>query len=545
MSVRTSVSVLLASAMILSVGCYRENKMTFDMPSVSNLTKWGDYLEVTDAPAGAPIATTQTQISNVSPSMALAKISQALESQTDTDYRLSTVFQVATPAEGSSPIITDVVVDGHYYYIAPLDYPKLQENRASFVQTSGIIPAVAVVDAEDETKPAWIRTEDAEGNPYKIVVRFNPQENLDPDYILRLLRNEGYRTYGYHRLDDPTLEFNDDWRPYYTATYIDDDGDGNVGTAFFPETLLVVDAQTRELKSYALDDPNTTDVNERADDIPDWIDRVYSEDLILDWISYWGYNVENYGKTSYLDYFQVDGRLDVVMNADNTNLVFVAYITSTQVDNSTVGTMLIDPRTGKATMYWSNGPETAMSTKSTAVNAITQAVHPAEYGVADLTLHTIYGVRTWEGVLTRPAFDNNGNRYGSLYVGTVLLEADYDLRPADVVWANDKHEAFTRYEELQYLQQSQRVGSNVLEDKEVTGVVRDFETVIVGGNTSYLVRLAGFKEELWQVSIKYIGDPNTEAALELEIGDTVYMQYGDPRNRDTFLVRNVQIVKKG
>ncbi|PJA45037.1 hypothetical protein CO174_05330 [Candidatus Uhrbacteria bacterium CG_4_9_14_3_um_filter_50_9] len=529
-------------------GCYREHKMTFDEPSHSNLEKWGNYLEVTDAPPDAPIATTQTQISNVSPLLALAKISQALESQSGTEYRLSTVFQVAVPAEdiGDQPIITDVVVDGHYYYVAPLDYPKRQENRASFVQTNGKIPAIAVVDAEDETKPAWIRTTDAEGNTYEIVVRFNPQENLDQDYILRLLRSKGYRTYGSHRLDDPTLEFDDNWRPYYTATYVDDDGFANVGTAYFPESLLVVDAQTREVTAYALDNPNTTDANERDEKIPDWVDRIYSEQLILDWISYWGYNLDNYGKTSSLNEFMADGgRFDVVMNADNTNLVYVAYITSTQQDNSTVGTMLIDPRTSKAVMYWSNGPETAMATKSTAVNAIRQATIRWGYEVEDLTLHTIYGVRTWEGILTRPAFDNAGQPYGSLYAGTVLLQANYDVRPADVVFAQTKHEAFSRYEELLYLKQGTRVGSNVLEDSEISGVVRDYEIVVVGGNTSYLVRLEGQKGKLWEVPIKYVGDPHTEAALELEVGDTVFIQYGDPRNRQTYLVRHIEVTQKG
>lgn len=542
------IQFLSALVILALAGCHREHQMTFDQPSLGNLERWGNYLPVVDAAPNQPIATTQTQISNVSPALALAKISQALESQSETDYRLSTVFQVAVPAEDifNTPIITAVVVEGHYYYVAPLDYPKQLSNRASFVQTRGEIPAVAVVDAQDETKPAWIRTTDAQGNPYKIVVRFNPQENLDPDYILRLLRSSGYRTYGSHRLDDPTLEFDDDWKPYYTATYIDNDGYGNIGDAYFPESLLVVDAQTREVQAYALDNPNTLDEYERDPKIPDWVDRIYSERLILDWIGYWGYNRDNYGKTSKLDEFMADGgRLDVVMNEANTNLTYVAYITSTQRDNSTVGTMLIDPRTAKATMYWSTSPETAMATKSTAVNAIRQATVRWDYGVEDLTLHTIYGVRTWEGVLTRPAFDNAGKPYGSLYAGTVLLQASYDLRPADVIWASSKHEAFARYEEHLYLKQGTRVGSNVLEDSEITGVVRDYETVILDGFTSYLVRLEAHRGQLWEVPITYVGDPHTEAALELEIGDTIFMRYGDPRNRTTYLVRHVEVVRKG
>ncbi|MBT3218851.1 MAG: hypothetical protein HN348_07145, partial [Proteobacteria bacterium] len=151
-------------------------------------------------------------------------------------------------------------------------------------------------------------------------------------------------------------------------------------------------------------------------------------------------------------------------------------------------------------------------------------------------------VRTWEGILTRPAFDNNGNRYGSLYSGTVLLKASYDLRPADVVWSSSKQEAFTEYEARQYLHQSQRVGSNVLEDVELTGTVRDVDTVVIGGNTSYLLRLDGYQNDVWEVRIAHIGDSNTEDVLSVEPGDKVYLRYGDPRNRQTYLVRTIDIL---
>jgi hypothetical protein len=60
-----------------------------------------------------------------------------------------------------------------------------------------------------------------------------------------------------------------------------------------------------------------------------------------------------------------------------------------------------------------------MATKSAATNTIRQATALYGFDVEDLTLHTVYGVRTWEGILTRPAFDNNGNHYGSMYSGTV------------------------------------------------------------------------------------------------------------------------------
>jgi|GEM_PF-2709801 hypothetical protein len=536
---------------LLIAGCHCERELTWTEPSLGNYKQWKEFLPVTVAEPGTAIATTQTQISNVSPRMAAAKMMQALESyNANSDFRFSTGFTIAqndTSEGASGPAVTDVVINGHYYYVAMLDYPP--DSKAVRTQTNGKIPGIAVVDAEDETKPAWIRTEDADGNPYAITIYLSQQENIDENNIYRFLRGKGYRTYGSHKLSNPTMELDDKWRPFFTCTYTNDDAYARVGEAFYPEELLVVDAQTQEVQSYALDNPVTTDVDERVE-IPDWVDQVYAPDLIVSWIHYWGYNPRNYAKTSELDRLIPDGNMvDMVMNANNTNLVFVVYITSTLPDRSMVGVMLTDPRTAESTFYPTQGTEQAMATKSAAINAIKQATVLWDYSVEDLTLHTIYGTPTWEGVLTRPAStqakyltsDGLGTymAYNSLYAGTVLLEANADMKPSSVMWADSKHEAFTHYEAHLYLKGTQRVGSNVLEDREIEGQVSEIFTITTDGNTSYLIRLALRENELWEVPLTYIGDPNTEDVLSVLAGDTVYLRYGDPQNRDTYLVREI------
>lgn len=555
---RMARAIVLISLLLFLSNCHTECSCEGTNPSLSNRKQWKSWLDVTNAKPDAPIATTQTQISNVSRSLAAAKMTQALESyDAELGYRLSTVFQVAqgdvSEGKAAEPDITDVVVDGHYYYIALLDYPADSVNRAAYTQTQGTIPGIAIVDAEDETKPAWIRThwdrtdektKTIVPEPYKIKYYFGTQANVDEHNISRHLRNNGYGTaLSCYRLDNPTLELDDNWKPFFTATYAYDDGCAQHGEAYYGETLVVVDAQTGEIFEYALDKP-TTEENERAQDIPDWVDQVYSERLIKEWIEHWGYNTENFAKTSDLDRFQTDGNIDTVMNADNTNLVFVAYITSTLKDNSVVGVMLVDPRTARATMHWRTGPEQAMATKKTAVNTIKEAVHPAEYGVEDLTLHTIFGVPTWEGVLTRPAYDNRGRPYGSTYVGTVLLRANHDLKPGNVVWEKSKRLAFNQYEERLYLRQSVRVGSNVLEDKTITATVRKMHQVTIDGDTNFILALdcTDCKGKRWAIPLTDIGDPNTEDILRVDVGDRVTLIYGDPRNRKAYLVRQITVL---
>ena len=510
-------SIVIGSAAILIsisafTGCNGcEHKDETGAPSLENRLRWKKFIKVTVADPNTPIATTRTQISNVSRSMATAKINQALETYTSKfPYRLSSVFQIARTDKGEGedggPAITQVVVKGHQYHIAMLDYPNGEANRAAYVQTGKSIPAIGVADAEDETKPAWIRTQTEAGQPYKIKLYLGEQTTGSDDHnIYRFLRNRDYKTYGRHRLDNPTLEVDDDWRPFFTVTYVMDDAAAvENGHGYWAEKLLLVDPQEESIKEFALDNP-TTDKDERDPKIPDWIDQIYSERVLLDQLSYWGYNPENFGKTSKLNQFEVDNNnLYPVMNEANTNLVYTGFITSSQPDVSTSGIMLCDPRSGACTYYLTEGMN-SMAIRSAALNAVKQATALYGYYIEDLTLHTIYGERTWEGVLTRPAIDNNGAEFGTLYAATFLLRADYDVKPSSVVWANNMQDTFLRYEQHLVMNQSSRTGTNVLEDKEAKGEVDTIHAITVNGDTSYIITLKDHPKELWEVRILYVG----------------------------------------
>jgi hypothetical protein len=545
------------------MGCSScESKSELSSPSLDNLKKWKGYLNIKIAPPGARLPTTRTQISNVSREMAAAKINQALESYNEQfSFRLSTVYQIAKTdkSEGGDggPAITQVVIKGHQYHIAMLDLPSEETNRAAYEAVGKKIVAIGVADAEDETRPAWIRTKTEDGKPYAITLYLGSQAAVDSNNIYRFIRKfqDGkYATYGAHRIDNPTLEVDDNWAPFFTATYVKEDGYGEFGEGWWAEKLVLVDAQTQKLQEFLLDDPNTKDKNERDPKIPEWIDQIYSEKVLLDLITYWGYNVDNYGKTSKINEFHVDDdELYPVMNEANTNLVFSAYITSTQPDTSTSGIIFADPRTGETTYYPTEGSN-SMAIKSAAMNAIKQATALYGYDVEDLTLHEIYGERTWEGILTRPAFANDGSssktdsgditytqpsRYGTLYVGTVLLRADYDVKPANVIWANSMQETFMKYERFLIMNRTARTGSNVLEDKEVRGIIDTIQPIAINGGTSYIVTLIDQPGKLWEVQIHYVGDQRTTDVFTLKAGDAVGINYGDPKNRTSYFAREI------
>jgi hypothetical protein len=426
-----------------------------------------------------------------------------------------------------------------------LDYRNMSQKGAvlaAYEQTKGIIPAVAVVDGEDATKPAWIRMRDDDGNPYHIVIRLSRMYSYDDNNIYRHLRNHGFSTaLSCSNLDNPTLEMDDKWRPYFTVTYTTNDACGLTnGTMHHPTKLIVVDAQTTDaggIKAYQLADP--TDLSIKRDpNIPKWIDQVYSPSIVREWINAWGYNTANWGKTSELDEFKMDGEhLDEVMNFANTNIVFVAYITSTNIDDSLIGVMLIDPQDGTAELYETQGIH-AMATKTSAVNAMKQATHRWDYDVEDVTPHTIYGVLTWQGELTRPAVDDEGNNYGSLYCGMVMLQANYDHQPQHVQWGFEKREVFTKYERWIILSHTRRIGSNIDEKKEITGTVTKKDTVVTDGNTDFLLSIAEHPGT-FAVPVQYLGDSTSEEVFDIHVGDKIYMKYADPVNTHTYLTLEI------
>jgi hypothetical protein len=187
---------------------------------------------------------------------------------------------------------------------------------------------------------------------------------------------------------------------------------------------------------------------------------------------------------------------------------------------------------------------TAMATKTSAENAINQAVKFYGYKVEDLTIHTFFGVPTWQGELVRPAVNNEGEEYGSLYAGMVMLHANADHQPQHVQWGFDKFEAFNKYEHHLIRSRTQQVGSNVAEIKEVKGAVESVRTVVVNGTQSFLINLVG-RTVAFVVEIDHLGDPTTEDVLSVKVGELVYIKYADIYSSKTMLVMDFRKVNPG
>ena len=211
----------------------REVQSTSGNPSKGNLIKWGKMLNVRKAVLNEKLATNDQRPSNVSPDVALTKALQVLQSYRtgELGYKLNTAFTVKR--------MNDVVVRGHYYYIGLLEYDSNKRNGAVITALGGVSPGIVVVDAEDETQPAYVRLKNAKNEPYRIMVHFENHGlgRKDPRQIFKWLDRKGFSNLVGSLGDDvtkPQLEADEDWNLFYSVMWVTDDAYGpTFGTAYY------------------------------------------------------------------------------------------------------------------------------------------------------------------------------------------------------------------------------------------------------------------------------------------------------------------------
>lgn len=140
------------------------------------------------------------------------------------------------------------------------------------------------------------------------------------------------------------------------------------------EEVLVVNAITGETKVYGLDN------------IPEWIDHVYSLDYLMGKISrlslvngLFNFSQKGVMKTSYSYVNEEFEGYNTIVNASN-EIGFFTGVTSAASDESNLGFMIANCKTGKVTYYVCPGAEEA-SAQSSAKGLVQQYGYTASYPV--------------------------------------------------------------------------------------------------------------------------------------------------------------------
>ena len=306
--------------------------------------------------------------------------------------------------------------------------------------------------------------------------------------IYRHLRFK-YPTYIFN---DLSFEIDDDGVPYWVCPV----KKFNIGL-FGGETIgrvVLCNAITGETVDYAIDE------------VPEWIDRAYSADLLVQLYDY-------YGSLKHGFFNSVLGQKDCLKTTEGYNYLAIdddvwvyTGVTSVSGDQSNVGFVLMNQRTMETKYYAIEG-----ATESSAMNSAQGEVQDLGYKAAFPLLLNISGEPTYFIALKDEA-------------GLVKKYAMVNVHKYQVVAIGDTvNECEERYQELLLKEGIQVEEEDTREAQTLTGKITKIAQGVVDGNSHYYIMIEG-SEDIFDVSvvdyidiIKY--DVGQEITVEYKVGE--------------------------
>lgn len=335
---------------------------------------------------------------------------------------------------------TQITINSAPYRVSPLEYAgffrwlnNFQTGIPHYIQVDNVTGEV-----ELQTPPQPIR--------------YSHSEILNRDVMRRLRFSNPFTLF-----ESPTFEIDDEGNPYYIAsTYTRN---------FFirePEVsgVIILNAMTGEMQTYTLEN------------IPTWVDRVYSADLIMHQLTMQGH----YRNGFFNSLFAQEGVTEPTAGYNylpiGDDLYLYTGITSVVADESNIGFILVNMRTKEATMYPLSAAE-----EFSAMRSAEGSVQETSYTATFPLLININGKPMY--ILTLK--DNSGlikeyalvdvQNYQTVYVEpsvSQLMQAYAVNNPLDI-------EEIETEEEIQQLE----------------GEIEEIQAVVVEGNTIYYFTFDG------------------------------------------------------
>jgi hypothetical protein len=386
-------------------------------------------------------------------------------------------------------------VAGHLYWVAPIVYAKIWSQVGFIAEKFADTPGFIAVDAEDPNSEPERHITDKEGQP--LHMRYLP----DAVFMQNLTRYVYMAGYTDGILEDPTLEVDDNWRPFYTITYLQY-AFGVAGKKL--DKVLIVDAQTGKIDAY------------EPAKVPTWVDRVMSYDLVKEYATDWG-NWSDLNSTfpNWSGQYQkspVD--LEFHYNSIDKPVWVVPFINESGNKNATPGILVYDTHDNSGTFY----PGLAGRNVG---DKITAAFHDTQKNVngrlvaASVQLYSIEGVPTWVCI-----YVNN-----SSFSGIGMLDAREPMN-ANVVIENDRKDVINDFRN--YLADSNANKGDISNAgktaKPITGVIdRISYPTTLNGKVTYFFNLNG-NVHIFSVTL----DHSDDLPL-IHTGDRVTIEYLDTK----------------
>ena len=297
-------------------------------------------------------------------------------------------------------------------------------------------------------------TQDVELVQLEEGIRYSPGE-----YFFRDLDRHLRFQYPTKIFEDYSLEVDDDGKPYWICPVI------NYTIGLFGgrdvKGVVIVNACNGNSEYYDIQD------------VPQWVDRAYSADIIVEQINYWGKYKNGYINTIF-------GQRDVCVTSGGYNYLAIdddvwlyTGLTSVGNDESNIGLVLVNMRTKEARYYIVSG-----ATEYSAMDSAEGQVQNLAYKATFPVLLNIGGQPTYlvslkdnAGLVKKFAFVNV-EKYQQVAIGDTL------------------DQAYAVYVKL--LSSGQIIDASSI--SEITGTVTQVDTAVKDGNTYFYVQLSNSKK---------------------------------------------------
>ena len=289
--------------------------------------------------------------------------------------------------------------------------------------------------------------------------------------------------------DEPVFEIDEDGIPYWVCSRIVKTIGLFGGTDV--EGAVLVNAITGESKYYQ--------------EVPSWVDRVYSSDIIMDQYDYYGMYHNGFLNSIF-------GQRDVTLTTEGWNYIAInddvymyTGVTSVTSDQSNIGFILTNQRT-KETHFYPSAGATETSAMESAQSQVQQmryeATFPLLLNIADQPTYFM-ALKGADGLVKMYAMVNV-QQYQIVETGGTVAECEINYRKtlanAGLIGAGDTQ-------------------VNQGEAKEEHGIIAEIRSAVVSGNTHYYIRM--------EHSLGYL-DFNTAQvprAVLLDVGDSIWYTY--------------------
>lgn len=368
--------------------------------------------------------------------------------------------------------------------VSPLRYASLIKW---FTNQKEGIPAYIKIDmATQNTELVKLK----EGMKYTTSDHFNRN-------IYRYLRFK-YPTYIFNEL---SFEVNDDGVPYWICP-VKKYNIGLFGGVTIGRVVLC-NAITGETEDYAIQD------------VPEWIDRAYSADMLVELYDYYGSLKHGY-------FNSVLGQRDCLKTTTGYNYLAIdddvwvyTGVTSVSGDQSNVGFVLMNQRTMETKFYAIEG-----ATEDSAMSSAEGQVQNLKYKATFPLLLNISGEPTYFIALKDDA-------------GLVKKYAMVNVQKYQIVAIGDTvSECEDVYTELMYENGIKVVAEDTREIQTITAKITKIAQGVIGGNSHYYVMLEG-SEEIFDVSVVDFLD-----IIKYNVGDEVTVEYKQGEDCNTVMALN-------